>query len=128
MKLMNKLVFAMLFLCVSTTFVAADDANITGNQLLVDCQAVVRFSDTQQLPDKDVRGMAACLGIVHGVADMIDVWDDSLGGSGLPEGYTTGQGVRIVVKYLQTHPEELNQRDTVLIFKALRQAFPLKKK
>jgi hypothetical protein len=40
---------------------------------------------------------------------------------------TMGQQIRVVVKYLEDHPEELNKLSAVLIEKSLSKAFPCKK-
>jgi hypothetical protein len=47
----------------------------------------------------------------------------------VPEGgITTGQAVRVIVKYLRDHPEELHLRGSLVAIQALRQAFPCKSK
>jgi hypothetical protein len=42
----------------------------------------------------------------------------------IPKGVTTEQGRRVVVKYLQEHPEELQNRGNVLTYLAFIKAFP----
>jgi hypothetical protein len=51
-----------------------------------------------------------CMGIVEAT-----MW--SLPGTGvvcLPKGVTTGQGLKVLVKYLDDHPEELHERTVQL--------------
>lgn len=58
-----------------------------------------------------------CRGLIEGVSDISPKVCP-------PNGATYGQEYRVVLKYLQDHPEELHLRDTDLIEKALTQAFP----
>ena len=44
----------------------------------------------------------------------------------LPKGGKIRQGVMIVVRYLETHPERLHMKSGVLVYSALRDAFPCK--
>ena len=62
-----------------------------------------------------------CLGLVNGVSDTIT---DMM--TLCDPGTTYGQQVRIVVKYLDDHPEKLNLKATVLIKLALLNAFGCK--
>ena len=58
-----------------------------------------------------------CIGIVAAVSDLAD---DTC----LPRDRSTGPMVFVVMNYLSEHPEELDERDTTLILKALQDAFP----
>jgi Rap1a immunity proteins len=92
-----------------------------GNDLLQFCQADIRFQDNSHysgvVEEGWQRGM--CLGMVSGVASMLTL---------CPEQMKYGQLVRVVVKYLQDHPEKLQLRDTTLIKQALLAAFPCQAK
>lgn len=44
----------------------------------------------------------------------------------IPKGVKQGQGTRVVVKYLETHPEKLHKSAIVLIAFAFEEAFPCK--
>jgi hypothetical protein len=44
------------------------------------------------------------------------------------DGVTGGQQIRVVLKYLQDHPEELHLDDALLVDRALAKAFPCPKK
>jgi hypothetical protein len=62
-----------------------------------------------------------CTGLVNGVTNASPrVCPD--------EAVTTGQTLRVVVKYLEDHPEELHLDNAVLVEKALAKAFPCVKK
>ena len=117
---MKKLILAMLLLSASTAF--ADD----GDTLLHACQIALRDNDsgfTMRMSHQDKFYEGACMGAVHGVVDTAYFLGVDFG-IDVPERSTLDQNVRVVVKYLQEHPEELHERDTVLIIRALRHAFP----
>ena len=90
-----------------------------GNWLLVSCQLTVRHMDDtsghEDIYESDRNGV--CSGLVEGVSDISPKVCP-------PEHTSYGQEARVVVKYLQDHPEELNLRDTVLVERALERAFP----
>jgi hypothetical protein len=90
----------------------------TGTTLIGTCSVALGDATTRPV------GAGVCLGIVHGVGDVLN----SEYRVDLPDGYTTEQGVRVVMKYLQDHPEELADRDSTLVVRALTKAFPPKKK
>lgn len=99
------------------------DITNTGNELITECAVAVRFMDT------GANGNAAesfasgdCHGVVHGVSSVLQF----SGELSIPDGTTGGQLIRIVEKYLQDHPEELNESDSKLVVKALTKAFPKK--
>jgi Rap1a immunity proteins len=45
----------------------------------------------------------------------------------LPDGTGSEQAIRIVVKYLNSHPEKLHKDAHILVVEALREAFPCSK-
>ena len=92
----------------------------TGNTLIESCQIYV-----DSLPDPVSSNFLGgyCLGLVHGVSDVAQV----LGSPPLvcyPSGGTNSQLVRVVVKFLNDHPEALHKPDTVLVLEALNDAYP----
>jgi len=115
---MKNLAIALLFLlCTCMAFAASD-----GNQLLHDCQVSIHAEDTGTLLEREEIPATYCVAVVHGVSDLAQVW----GGVEYPLGWTEAQGIRVVVAYLERHPESLHKRDTLLIYTALREAFPKK--
>ena len=42
----------------------------------------------------------------------------------LPKGVTTEQGLKVLVKYMEDHPEELHDRTAELAFRAFVKAWP----
>lgn len=122
---------ALLFLLCVECALGQDSANGKGTGLLKDCTEAVSFMDGnvfkatdtwQDIADRAPK-ISSCIAVVHGVADMADVWGSVMGIS-MPSDGDAEQNVRVVLKYLQDHPEELSRRDTLLIIRALRKAFP----
>jgi len=94
------------------------------NGLLLQCQALIRSMD-EQGPATYTDGQ--CLGVVQGVTDMLLLYQDQLPQKFcVPQNVTYGQGVRIVVKYIQDHPSVLNNKDTVLVLAAYADAYGCK--
>ncbi len=91
----------------------------TGNNLLRDCRQNIRVLDGEQVDFDDARH---CQGLVRGVWDMAGVFTAS--NVCTPAGVNVGQLTRVVVRYLNDHPQDLPERDTDLILRALQDAFP----
>src|ERR1035438_8340779 len=89
-----------------------------GNYLLGSCGISARHDDGKNYGDNlELYRDGVCLGLVRGVSDISRRVC-------APHGSTVMQEIRVVVKFLQDHPEKLNLRDTDLIETALAQAFP----
>ena len=69
-----------------------------------------------------------CIGILQTLGYMQPLLDPKYGKAGycLPQGLPYAQEVRIVVTYLQSHPERLREEGSTLALDALHQAFPCK--
>ena len=96
-----------------------------GNHLLQKCKATELKHTT---PSEDID-WGYCMGTVHGVGSTIRDLGSFLPPNlriCIPDGVTTGQNVKVVLKYLKDNPEQLHRDDTVLIHFALRKAFPCK--
>ncbi|WLG52246.1 Rap1a/Tai family immunity protein [Pseudomonas sp. FP1742] len=102
---------------------------LDGNGLLSACQMTIRFSDG----DKNVSAadVGQCSGIVEGVEGAIFVLNDSVGPNMKtcypPNGTTNIQKVRIVVKYMLEHPDQLHLPAAALTLISYMGAFPCKK-
>lgn len=113
---------AVIALGVYTQTMAVSD----GNSLIVECTDTVRALNGQQ-PNSSI-GAASCLGLVTGVMDTLTIVNDSMPRKEQicfpPQGIQYGQGVRIVLQYLTTHPAHLQKRGVLLAVVALQDAFP----
>jgi hypothetical protein len=112
---------------------AVGDAPVTldGNRLLPQCEDAVRVAnDSRRGLDADA---SYCLGFVNGIMEMAYDWQASTKQSKLTflpclpsDGMTSMQAVRIVTKYLNSHPEKLHRDAKNLVVEALKEAFPCK--
>jgi len=111
------------------TLASSSAMALDGNELLSACQATIKFSEG----DKKVSGVdvGQCVGIAEGVEGTVMVLNDSLPANlktCYPETGTTNiQKARIVVKYLQEHPDQLHLPASALTLIAYKAAFPCKK-
>jgi Rap1a immunity proteins len=115
-----------------STLCIAQDADVarvgTGSELLDTCTRVavvktLRDDNTDDwIHDKIVTGMAsgACYGFIKAVKQLGEI-----GGQFCPsDTITYGQEQKIVLKYLNDHPEKLHLPSTFLVREAFRGAFP----
>ena len=89
-----------------------------GDELLSRCEQALG----EQPGPRDTFAASVCLSLVRGVFDMTALTRNLRVCS--PTEVTVIQAVRVVVTYLNDHPEELHERDTRLILRALQDAFP----
>ena len=66
------------------------------------------------------RDAGFCMGIVDGLMWSLPGW----GVVCLPKGVTTEQGLKVLVKYMDDHPEELQERTEQLATSAFINAWP----
>ena len=102
-----------------------------GSALQRECEAALSAIDDDVVPDRDPveRGsdMGQCLGLVTGVwhAHMMMVDEfDSRSAFCPTTSLSAGEMARLVSRYLQEHPAELDQWDTVLILRAFIMDYP----
>lgn len=109
-------------------------ADKTGNDVLNSCQTAVRFFDNDGAPAGEHFDSGWCIGWVSGVLQLTKAhndwsrlveqkptaWQFCVPASGIP----VIQGVRIVVKYLKEHPEQLHEDGMGLTVAALKDSFP----
>lgn len=97
-----------------------------GVQLLRACGATVRQDDGATLSTEDTVLSLWCLGYVGGFLDGLAImrWKGGATSVCLPEdGVNNGQAIRIIVKYLRAHPDQLHQTARSSILIAIADAF-----
>lgn len=113
----------------------AQDQNMAGVGLLRDCNdAMQLFDNPGSNPTASYASAGMCMGYLRGfIAGHISTesfyqarfhFSSSL--ICLPKEWTTDQAVRIVVKWLNDHPERLHLNEGVLVMQAFQEAFPCK--
>lgn len=112
---------AFIFLVPALTLGQSKETSGDGNHLLPICETAIAASDNNS-PWKDTheaRSHGFCFGIVEGIVSFSP-------SVCTPKGVTNLQAARVVVKYLQEHPEKLNLQEALLANIALNKAFPCK--
>jgi hypothetical protein len=113
---------AAALLLIMPTLGKTENASHDGNYLLRSCQITVRMLNDphSRLDIYESWRDGRCRGLVEGVSDASpEVCAD--------ESVTLQQEYRVVLKFLEDHPEKLNMRDSALVRDALAQAFPCKR-
>lgn len=107
-----------------------------GNALLAYCQVLLDIADRKRpAPLDQVQAMddtyrlSLCSGFMQGMTNTNLYYQAYLKNTNpffcLPEpGISNLQAARVVVKYLQDHPEKLHEEPVILAVAALRNAFP----
>jgi hypothetical protein len=131
---MRTFLWSAVFLLISGCLVAQDDWNGDGSSLLTRCSLAVRAFDGEKLPSEDVAKGSFCVGYISGIHDtdfmvrMLEEHDKItlMKHACPPSNVSTGQAVRIVVKYLHDNPERLHMPASILVTDAIRNSFPCK--
>jgi len=125
--------FIVISLFIPRNVWAADNTLTSGTELLRQCQAGERIIDDRRYiaTQQDAIGAGYCIGMVMGISSSQNTYSDSLPIRHeykvcLPDGTTTEQNLRVVLKYLRNHPEELHRPGFDLIFKAFLEAYRCK--
>ena len=95
----------------------------TGDNLQKNCRAALALSNGQAA---NLYNAGVCTGTVKGAMDMAASYKNLADANVIcfPESITTGQNIKIVMDYLDNHPQELQKRQGPLIYVALKDAFP----
>jgi len=114
-------------LCTVSAFSANE--NYDGNEFLSKCSSAVKLLDNEKLSNSEMQDAEWCLGYVEGIADGIEIVSETSKSARLycmAEDVTTGQGVRVFVKWLRDHPEKLHNSGRILVVASFVNAFPCK--
>lgn len=118
MPLRPALIFACAVLGVLTTGMGQVENRDDGNDLLPRCQAAIRSVETSRWRDADEAfDSGYCVGSVQGISYASQSVCST-------RGVTNAQLARVVVKFLEDHPEKLNLNQNELVVTALSRAFP----
>jgi hypothetical protein len=113
----------------SALCVAQDDVPrvSTGTELLETCtkvNSVTRRADNFDEWATDAVHTTMASGTCFGFIQAVEQFDDLASAFCGPEHFTYGQAKKIVIKYLNDHPEQLHLPATFLVGEALGAAFP----
>ncbi len=98
----------------------ADAERHDANSLQADCREALEEMDATGR----IHGANAgfCAGYLHGITDALSF----CGKLCIPSGVDDTQGVRIMMKFFEDHPERLHERRFHLVMDAMTKAFPCK--
>jgi len=129
-RISNNSIVVLLFLISSSAFTNGDEYKSDGNELLRDCKANIEVLDNpKKAGQDDFIKLTSCLNILHGLLDMHEIYTQMFNSPKIfcvPESVNLGQLAQVVVKYLNDNPQILHELDTLLIIKALKNAYPCK--
>jgi len=97
--------------------VATSSAIASGADAIEGCRAATGRTATV---DRVVYDAGFCLGVVEGTMWSLQITNLLC----LPKGVTHGQGLKVLVKYMDDHPEELHERVGQLAAEAFVKAWP----
>ena len=102
---------------------AAEEPALSGAVLLKHCESVLQDGAPKSFE------AGTCVGILETLRYIQPLLDPKYEKAGycLPPGLPFEQEARVVVTYLQSHPERLQEEGRTLALDALHQAFPCKK-
>jgi hypothetical protein len=130
--LTNRIIAAILFSFAIFIPASACAEVHDGNDLLQKCNNVIRIFEegTIEPTENMLADSSFCSGMMQGMTNTIiffDAFQVTQNIVCLPEnGISNGQAAKVVIKYLQEHPEQLHVADSGLAFLALMDAFPCK--
>jgi len=128
-----RLVFAVLVLLCSTSLPARSMES--ANELLSSCESFLRAyrptGGSGFRLEAATASMYGCWGFITALQQLSAVWADegqttTVTGACPPPETTTVQLLRVVVAYMQRHPENLHLQAASVSIYALKQAFPCK--
>ena len=105
----------------------------TGIDLQHECQSAVEAMKTKQVTFQ----AAHCIGFVTGVAYTMSMWEQTNKDTHqslqsvpacIPEAASPEEYVKVVLHYMDEHPNQLHNSEGLLVFFALHDAYPCKAK
>jgi len=107
-----------------------------GTKLLKSCQAVIKVYDSpEEAQEVDMIVGGYCQGFILGILETESFYNESLKFNNykdikkvtfycIPGKTTFDQEIRVLVKYLESHPEQLKLPSIALVFMAFKTYFP----
>lgn len=122
----NGFVRALMAICALVICSSSALAQKKAEEILWECK-----SPSEDAPAEQRLRFLSCISYVDGAHDMLRMLSDGLELRIIctpKAGLSTDQTVRIVLKWIEQHPERMHQTARVAVFSALQEAFPCKPK
>ena len=112
----------LLALILSAHSPASHSAGIDGNEVMRSCKVVVALDDDPSRNQSRLEAFRSgfCLGLMRGIVDV----GGAAGWICTPSEFQYSQIARVVVRDLEQNPETLHQPGSVLMYSAIRRAYP----
>lgn len=105
-------------------YAVANELRSDGNELLSNCNVLIRVVDEDVFTNEDAFSAGRCLGIIHAVRGVLEpVGVKSIC---VPQQATDGQLARVVVNHAKQFPQSLHIQDVVFVLTALGHNYPCK--
>jgi len=119
---------ALVFVSIAGQVHAEEAFKFDGNHLLEACSAADRFGEGDYRSGwREDSAFYLCHGYVRGVMDTLDamvIASKLPQGACVPPDITQGQIIRVFVKFLRDHPEDLHLRGNLLFMRAIARSYP----
>ena len=121
------------FLLLPSLFIASNAsagiAEIDGNALLDNCKEAVRYWENKNTPAVNFSAVNFCIGYMSGINDLHKTFVKSVASFEpplfcTPPAIKIEELVKVVVKFLEAHQENLSFQGSELTIPALREAYP----
>jgi hypothetical protein len=126
-----KLAFVLCSVCLFSglAHAAHDYPGDSGNAFVRVCSTL----DKEHRSDEELLNTAMCIAYIDGYRDGVTTaitYAELHSKTGVPKAYCApsevedGQAAKVVIKYIQDHPEEAHQRTFIIVLKSFANAFP----
>lgn len=106
---MKAVAMMILLLTIALCAYPAKAASSDGMELLRQCKLAVTATDAREVPPvTDLLGEGMCMGYINAIENALSVFGVSGNRICGMEDVTTGELVRVVVKFLEDHPAKLH--------------------
>lgn len=122
------LIAPLLLFSVATQAAQPQISRADGNTLLAECSEITRGLENGSTIDGSIGG-SYCLGMVNGMLNLNYIYQSQPGRDALfclpaEPVITNIEAARVVVNYLQEHPQQLHEDQASLMFFAFEKAWP----
>jgi hypothetical protein len=109
-------------------------SDYTGLELQQRCKAAGEYAKSHTPADTDIFQVMGCIGYFEGVMDTYEFWGESNDSmhtklhapACIPNGVTVAEAIRVVLKFLDDHPNMLHEPERLVVGQALAAAYPCK--
>jgi hypothetical protein len=119
---MKNCVLAILLLLLTAAFATAQKNDGSATYLQSMCQATTRIENNNQLDATDYQKEQWCRGYIEGVVDADTIREKPF--LHIPDNVTTGEMQKVVMRFMEEHPEILHDPSVFVVRVALFRAYP----